>query len=97
MSGLQLDDAIDYLARHLLQTILSAGGGLSRSHDVMISLVAAAYWGEQRVSILNLPSADAEPYTRPFYDAAWELCRIGVLRPGEVWPGAGHTSGWFQR
>jgi hypothetical protein len=19
----------------------------------------------------------------PFYDAAWELCRIGVLRPGE--------------
>src|SRR5277367_3599333 len=26
----------------------------------------------------------------PFYDAAWELCRIGVLRPGEFTP-AGET------
>jgi hypothetical protein len=27
-----------------------------------------------------------EEQLRPFYDAAWDLCRIGVLRPGQVIP-----------
>jgi hypothetical protein len=32
------------------------------------------------------PSQDDREAWRPLYDAAWELCRIGVLRPGEVAP-----------
>ncbi len=35
---------------------------------------------------------DKEPYIAPFYDAAWELSRRGVLRPGATVP-AGQASG----
>jgi hypothetical protein len=34
---------------------------------------------------MNANELEQERFT-PFYDAAWELCRIGVLRPGEFSP-----------
>jgi hypothetical protein len=34
---------------------------------------------------MNANELEQERFT-PFYDAAWELCRIGVLRPGECSP-----------
>jgi hypothetical protein len=38
------------------------------------------------VDVTSLSHEDAWPYSAPFYDAAWELCRVGVLRPGHYAP-----------
>jgi len=42
-----------------------------------------------------MPGNEAEAYARPFYDAAWELCRRGVLRPGQAAPMGHSSSGQF--
>jgi hypothetical protein len=57
-----------------------------RTHrcDVWIPDVGRAYWQSQEGQF-DLNSL-ADHQLRPFYDAAWELCRIGVLRPGRVAP-----------
>ena len=47
-------------------------------NDIWIAQVAQNYWASQSIGYMNL-----EPeHFISFYDAAWELCRIGVLRPG---------------
>jgi hypothetical protein len=53
----------------------------AKGHDSDFSLqdLARAVLGPQ------LDHHDREAW-RPLYDAAWELCRIGVLRPGEIAP-----------
>ena len=35
----------------------------------------------------------SQPYVGPFFDAAWYLCRIGVLRPGPAAPSGGLLGG----
>ena len=42
-----------------------------------------AYWQSQGRTDLN---SLADHQLRLFYDAAWELCRIGILRPGRLAP-----------
>lgn len=37
-----------------------------------------------QVDASGMQDADAEPFFRPFYDAAWEMCRRGLLRMGRV-------------
>ena len=38
-----------------------------------------------------IPFSDlTDEHSRPFYDAAWELARIGVMRPGRVAPKVDH-------
>jgi hypothetical protein len=46
-------------------------------NDIWVVEIARRYW----VPIIG-PDAIAEQQVIPFYDAAWELCRMGVLRPG---------------
>ena len=92
MSQLHIEDALDFLVRHLAQKFPPAGGvvetgiGCAVNYDVQITSVAAAYWSSRRVGIVNLGTREAEKYYRPFFDAAWHLCRIGVLRPSETAP-----------
>jgi hypothetical protein len=54
--------------------------------DVWIPDVAIGYWGRLDTTLGGDPSRLREEHCQPFYDAAWELCRIGVLRPGEAAP-----------
>jgi hypothetical protein len=50
----------------------------SYGNDIWIAHVVREYWA-RRVD----PNTLSEEQFVPFYDAAWELCRIGVLRPGQ--------------
>src|SRR5260221_7731543 len=45
--------------------------------DVSLAQIASAV-------LVPQPPPDDHNAWRPLYDAAWELCRIGVLRPGEI-------------
>jgi hypothetical protein len=85
------DEAFDFLVTHL------AGVGEVKDFrgqrvgqyqcDIWLPELAWAYWA---------PRIDRQKYHDPnyleeeqfivLYDAAWELCRIGVLRPGEFAP-----------
>jgi hypothetical protein len=53
--------------------------------------VAALYWGTREIAFDKLSQDEREVYAAPFYDAAWSLCRKGVLRPGAAVP-AGQRS-----
>ncbi len=88
MPDLRVDDAIDHLVG-IFANVPEATGSLvphdqrPYGSDVWIPHVVSGYWQRRGVNVHEL-SYGAEPYYRPFYDGAWELCRIGVLRPGEV-------------
>jgi hypothetical protein len=74
--------ALDLLVQQLLGIVEAQEKQQYRfqGHDSDFSLmeIAQAVLGPQ-------PIEDREAW-RPLYDAAWELCRIGVLRPGEIAP-----------
>lgn len=102
-SQLHLDDALNYLIG-VLAAMPEPKPGQHINHndrpygsDVWIAHVGGMYWQGQGVRVQDIPQNDADSYMRPFYDAAWELCRRGVLRPGHVVPlgrvAAGHFSG----
>jgi len=84
---MRFDEAFDILVEHCAQVaaiLLTAAGPYGNSvrsstygNDIWIVSIARQYWAT-RID----PSAIAEQHVLPFYDAAWELCRIGVLRPG---------------
>jgi hypothetical protein len=63
--------------------------------DLWLPIVVANFWRAR-----GHPTFTADPrqqqnaaYYRPFYDAAWEICRIGVLRPGQNAPMANRMAG----
>jgi hypothetical protein len=101
-----VDDAIDYLARHLSEKFglatASRAGALpvgpiqcAPHYDVEVKYVADAFWQPRGVGVLNQTLSASEPYLRPFFDAAWQLCRMGILRPGETAPSLGlRGPGW---
>jgi hypothetical protein len=88
---MQFDDALDVLIKYLAavpepkdRSAHSKGEGQGHAGDLWIPQVVQAYWQ-------SLPEPVAsedleERHFLPFYDAAWELCRIGVVRPGEFAP-----------
>jgi hypothetical protein len=90
MDELHIDDAIDFLARYLAQKFASQPAATvappsiqcAQQYDVEVKFVAEAYWLSSRgTNIVGLSMPEGERYHRPFLDAAWYLCRIGVLRP----------------
>ncbi len=85
---MHFDDAYEVLIKYLAVLPESkgrgarTGAGQAHGGDLWIPHVVQGYWQ-------SLPNASEEltdDQFRPFYDAAWELCRIGVLRPGEFAP-----------
>ena len=95
---IQQEDALNYLIDELAK-VPSLGFRRARDRqphgsDIWIDLVAGKFWQESRaLGVLAMAIDDKEPYVAPFYDAAWELCRRGVLRPGAaVAAGQTHTS-----
>lgn len=101
MMRIHFDDALNYLIGELAALpevkpgMAVAHGRRPHDSDVWIGDVCARYWQGLGVKVWELPSRDHEVYCRPFYDAAWELCRRGVLRPGQVAPLGRAASGHF--
>jgi hypothetical protein len=87
---MHFDDAFDFLVERLA-AVLDLTGPMGRNarnatygNDVWITKIAEAYW-QPRMPAGPLVDLDDDHF-RPFYDAAWELARIGVLRPGAFAP-----------
>jgi hypothetical protein len=84
------DDAYEVLIKYLVAVPESKGqrmrGGQSQSHggDIWIPHVVQGYWQSRPEKITAEDLQDR--HFQPFYDAAWDLCRIGVIRPGEFAP-----------
>jgi hypothetical protein len=85
---MRFDEAFDILVEHCAQISpglnaaersYSAGSARMSTYgnDVWIAGIVRSYW-TSRID----PNALTIEHYLPFYDAAWELCRIGVLRPG---------------
>lgn len=88
----QTEEAFEFLIQHLAQIPHRAGTqhlvNTFYGH-IKIPELAFHFW---RARIPTLSAADmTDDQFIPLYDAAWELARIGVLRPGRVAPrGAAH-------
>jgi hypothetical protein len=52
--------------------------------DIWIPQIVQAYW-QPRISGFSYGEL-TDQHFQPFYDAAWELSRMGVLRPGPIMP-----------
>jgi len=84
------DDAFDFLIERLaaISHLTGRAGSSSRvatyGCDLWVPQIVQSYWQPrmQRFSIDEL----GEEHFQPFYDAAWELARIGILRPGAYMP-----------
>jgi len=78
---MHLDDAFDFLVERLaaVPNVGGRAGTVARTqthgHDLWLPTVVTAYW-QPRIERFVAVELEDEHY-QPFYDAAWELCRIG--------------------
>lgn len=81
---MHIDDAIQFLSNYARRRCTDGGG-----RDIYIPEVLNGYWTEvlERPlpeSLINSP--EGRPFVPVFCDAAWELCRRGIFRPGRREP-----------
>jgi len=87
---MHFDDAFDLLIKYLAAVPelkgKNARAGHSHGHagDLWIPHLVQGYW-QSRSELIASENLEDQHF-QPFYDAAWELCRIGVIRPGEFAP-----------
>jgi hypothetical protein len=90
--SLHLDDAIDILIESLAQVALPGPGtgqiryGKTHGSDIWIFQIAASYWELHGKKFREIQYDEREHLSAPFYDAAWTLCRRGILRPAAAFP-----------
>jgi hypothetical protein len=96
--SLHADDAFDFLIKRLAfvpqhPAINDRPGGC----NIGIFEIAADYWwGRNGTQTRNMAAPKIDPYHKPFCDAAWRLCLMGVLRPGIVSRSTNVVGGqWF--
>jgi hypothetical protein len=105
--SVHIDDAIEYIVRCLARRFQLSPSAVTLTapaapyqggtqYDIEIKYVACEYWGSRGVSMgEGQTRQEGDLYLRPFFDAAWYLCRIAVLRPGETSPSTGiRGPGW---
>jgi len=99
METLHFEDALNVLIEQLTK-IPHAGSGQAlarqaraQGSDIWIDRVAEDYWRARGHPVNELQQDDKEPLVAAFYDAAWELCRRGVLRPGAAMPAGQKSAG----
>jgi hypothetical protein len=97
---MQAEEAFDFLVQHLSSLTFQANfygqRQGNRGADLYLPDVVRYSW----TPILSqtgkfIPGVDRIPEEKivPFYDAAWDLCRLGVVRPGSFAPMAeGHPT-----
>jgi hypothetical protein len=88
---MRFDEALEILIEHCASasgSLAAATGPYASSsrtstygNDIWIAHIARGYWASR----IDPNTLGSEHYL-PFYYAAWELCRIGVLRPGQNAP-----------
>jgi hypothetical protein len=88
---MRFDEAFDILVEYCVNVSpsLSAARGRAASsartstygNDIWITAIVRTHYARQMG-----PNTIPPEHFLPFYDAAWELCRIGVLRPGQSAP-----------
>jgi hypothetical protein len=99
MTTMHFDDAFDFLIDQLAALPEPTGyaGNNARMAtygcDLWVPKVVVAYW--QRVS--NVSRELTDEHYRPFYDAAWDLARIGVLRLGHSCRAGRQWAGSYSR
>jgi hypothetical protein len=87
---MQFDEALDVLIKYLAAVpepkgkSARKGQGQGHAGDLWIPHVVQGYWQSLPKQVASEDLEDR--HFQPFYDAAWELCRIGVIRPGEFAP-----------
>jgi hypothetical protein len=83
----QAEEAFEFLIQHLAKisaNISRPALVATRYAHLYLPEVVEAFW---RTRSPNVGTVDlTDPQFTVFYDAAWELARIGVLRPGRVAP-----------
>jgi hypothetical protein len=87
---MHFDEAFEFLVERLAAVPEAQGrvAQIARNGtygcDLWIPQTVQSYW---QTRIAGFSYGDLEDkHFGPFYDAAWELCRIGVLRPGQFAP-----------
>jgi len=92
MPALHFEDALNFLIDKLAK-VPDTGPGQARARqerahgsDIWIDRVSMDYWRSQGQALDGMSQDEKEPYSGPFYDAAWELSRRGVLRPAAAVP-----------
>ena len=97
---MRFDEAFDVLVEYCAKvapSLIAGSGNQGRSarmaaygNDIWIATIARSYWTGRLP-----PGTDpSDEHFVPFYDAAWGLCRVGVLRPGMHSPmGQGQIGG----
>jgi hypothetical protein len=99
MPTLHIDDAIEHLVGYLREEITKPPPRMpvvpENKHDcdLWLPIVVGRFWHARDPAFTGENRQQQEAYYRPFYDAAWELCRIGVLRPGENAPMGNRMAG----
>lgn len=81
---LRVDDALQFLISYLRQP-RRPGEGFSYGYELYIPNVCRAFASEvEGISAQAFPGIEARvpELSSVFYEAAWELCRRGIIRPG---------------
>src|SRR5271156_6193505 len=92
MPQIHFEDALNFLIDRLAQVPETRSGRANARQqkaggsDIWIDSISKEYWGPQNQSLEGMSQDDKESYCVPFYDAAWELSRRGVLRPAAAVP-----------
>jgi hypothetical protein len=96
---LSIDDAIALFVQKLrtAPAISAAYDDPNARHttegcDVRVADVLGEWWHREHRNKLPMPNPGEEDYA-PFYDAAWELARRGILRPGPAFPALRNVMG----
>jgi len=80
---LHVDDAFALVQKLADVPEYQAPNSRPNGYNVKISDIANSYWWEgSQKALQEVQSPEIDPYYQPFYDAAWKLCLMGVLRPG---------------
>lgn len=86
-SEIDADEAINFFVRYCGSVPVSDGrGNLEYGFEIWIPKVVEEYFRATGANPALTHEAHNEPIWRAFYDAAWEFCRRGILRPSYFSP-----------
>jgi len=86
---IHFDDAFGWLVKHLAAVLIgSQKPGYRPQHesDLWLPDAVRQFAAQRGLNVGECRGPEAELIYSPFYDAAWELCRRGILRPGKIIP-----------